>query len=137
VFCPRSHEFFRHPPHPISRYLAAQVPLALGTDSLASNSRLAPLHEAGLVRQAYPEVSAGAVFDAITVRGLEPLGWERKLGRIEPGQLADFAVFPLDGNPGSEFAALLDAVIDSGESALTVVDGVIRHSTITLSRSVG
>jgi len=137
VFCPRSHDFFHHPAHPIGQYLDARIPMALGTDSLASNSRLSPLHEAALVRQNYPEVSAAAVFDALTVRGLEPLGWERKLGRIEPGYLADFAVFPLAGDPGGDFAALLDAVIASGEAALTVVDGVIRHSTITLSRSVG
>lgn len=137
VFCPRSHDFFHHPPHPIGQYLAAQIPVAFGTDSLASNDRLSPLHEAALVRRNYPEVPAAAVFDAITVRGLEPLGWERKLGRIEPGHLADFAVFPLDGDPGSDFGTLLDAVIDSGDSALTVVDGQIRHSTITLSRSVG
>jgi cytosine/adenosine deaminase-related metal-dependent hydrolase len=40
VFCPRSHSFFRHGPHPIARFLAAGIPVALGTDSLASNERL-------------------------------------------------------------------------------------------------
>lgn len=136
VFCPRSHSFFRHTTHPIASYLAAGVPVALGTDSLASNQRLSPLHEAGLVRENYPQVDAADVFKAITTRGLAPLGWNRRLGRIEPGQLADFAVFSLAGDPGPGFAALLDAAIAVGESSLTVVDGVIRHSTVTLSRSV-
>lgn len=137
VYCPRSHAFFQHRPHPITSYVAAGIPVALGTDSLASNEKLSPLHEAALVRERYPEVDAADVFGAITTRGLAPLGWERKLGRIEPGHLADFAVFSLAGDPGPDFAALLDAAISTGEAALTVVDGVIRHSTVTLSRSVG
>lgn len=134
VFCPRSHAFFAHSRHPLPRYLEAGVPVALGTDSLASNSRLSPLHEAALVRANYPEVSAEAVFAAVTVRGLEPLGWERRLGRLEPGYLADLAVFSLDGDPGGDFAALLDAIISRGESTITMVNGVIRRSTVVLPR---
>ena len=68
VFCPRSHAFFGHQLHPITRYLAAGVPVALGTDSLASNDRLSPLHEAALVRQQYPQVSAEDVFSGMTTR---------------------------------------------------------------------
>lgn len=135
VFCPRSHAFFGHPRHPLPRFIDAGVPVALGTDSLASNSRLSPLHEAALVREDYPEVSAEDVFGAITSRGLEPLGWERRLGRLEPGYLADCSVFALNGDPGADFAALLDAVIDRGEAAMTMVDGVIRHSTVALPRA--
>jgi cytosine/adenosine deaminase-related metal-dependent hydrolase len=136
VFCPRSHAFFNHPRHPLPQYLDAGVPVALGTDSLASNSRLSPLHEAQLVRQSYPEVNAEDLFAAITLRGLEPLGWSRRLGRLEPGYLADFAVYALDGNPGKEFAALLDAVIDRGESSMTMVNGTVQYTKVTLPPSV-
>lgn len=40
VFCPRSHAFFRHARHPVRALLRAGVPVALGTDSLASNRDL-------------------------------------------------------------------------------------------------
>jgi cytosine/adenosine deaminase-related metal-dependent hydrolase len=133
VFCPRSHAFFRHPAHPIQKYLAAGVPVALGTDSLASNDRLSPLHEAALVRQRYPDVSASDLLAAMTSRPLEPLGWQGRLGRLEPGYLADLAVFELPGDPlayvrrGMECAALLDAVIAVQRAALTVCQGRVLH----------
>lgn len=130
VFCPRSHAFFKHPRHPLPQYLAAGVPVALGTDSLASNSQLSPLHEAELVRRAYPEVAAADVFAAITTRGLEPLGWQHRLGRLQPGYLADLAVYSLPADPGADFGALLDAVIERAAATLTIVNGQIAHSTI-------
>jgi len=128
VFCPRSHAFFDHPAHPLPRYLNAGVPVALGTDSLASNDRLSPLYEAALVRREYPQVAAADVFSAITAAALTPLGMARQLGRLEPGCLADLAVFRLPGRPKSDdFASLLDAVISVGQSALTICDGKVIH----------
>jgi aminodeoxyfutalosine deaminase len=140
VFCPRSHAFFRHAPHPVRQYLAAGIPVALGTDSLGSNDQLAPLHEAALVRQRYPEVGSADLFAAITTRPLEPLGWTRHLGRIEPGFLADVAVFELPGDPlayvrrGSEFPALFDAVIGVQRAALTVCGGRVLHPQAILEQ---
>ncbi len=40
VCCPRSHAWFDYPSYPLSEYRAVGVPLALGTDSLASNDAL-------------------------------------------------------------------------------------------------
>jgi cytosine/adenosine deaminase-related metal-dependent hydrolase len=130
VFCPRSHAYFGHPPHPIAEYLAAGIPLALGTDSLASNTQLSPLHEAALVRLRYPQVTAAQIFAAMTLAALAPLGWDGYLGKLEPGYLADFAVFRLDGDPGGVlgrdelFAALLDAVIATNHAVHTAVGGM-------------
>jgi aminodeoxyfutalosine deaminase len=133
VFCPRSHAFFGHEDHPAGRYLEAGVPLALGTDSLASNDRLSPLYEAALVREKYPEVSAADLFAAITGRALGPLGWETELGKLEPGCLGDFAIFELNGDPAAalpkeeRFAALFDAVIEREDAILTVMGGNVIH----------
>jgi cytosine/adenosine deaminase-related metal-dependent hydrolase len=126
VYCPHSHAYFGHPAHPLPQYLEAGIPVALGTDSLASNDILSPLAEVALARERFPQLSAEQLFEMVTARGLAPLGWENKLGRIEPGYLADLAVFPLNGDPGSDFDSLFNAVIESGVAALTMVDGEIR-----------
>ena len=127
VYCPRSHAFFRHPDHPLPQYLAAGVPVALGTDSLASNDRLSPLHEAALVRERYPEVSAADIFAAVTVTGLRPLGWEFLMGKLAAGRIADLAAYRLAEDPGDDFTRVFDAVIDRGRAELTMVEGEVRH----------
>ncbi|MCC7478085.1 amidohydrolase family protein [bacterium] len=130
VFCPSTHAYFGHPEHPIASYLAAGIPVALGTDSLASNSSLSPLHEAQQVRRSYPQVRAEQVFAAVTQAGLNALGAERELGSLEPGRLADLAAYQLDGDPGPDFAALFDAVLAKGQAALTMVGGKLRHAAL-------
>src|SRR5439155_17983395 len=50
VYCPRTHAAFGHPRHPFREFLARDVRVALGTDSLASNPDLDLLAEARFVR---------------------------------------------------------------------------------------
>lgn len=126
IYCPHSHAYFRHPAHPLLQYLEAGVPVALGTDSLASNDALSPLAEAAMAQERFPQLTGEQLYEMVTSRGLAPLGWECKLGRIEPGYLADLAVFSLAGDPGSDFDSLFNAVIDSGQATLTMVDGEVR-----------
>lgn len=45
VYCPRTHAYFGHAPHPYLDMLADGVHVALGTDSLASNPDLSMLNE--------------------------------------------------------------------------------------------
>ncbi len=45
VYCPRTHAYFGHEPHPYLAMLADGVNVALGTDSLASNPDLSILNE--------------------------------------------------------------------------------------------
>ncbi len=123
VYCPRSHNFFKHPTHPLPELIAAGVPVALGSDSLASNTSLSPLAEAAYVRSKFPQLPVETVFRMVTSTGLAPLGLQRDHGRLSPGQFADIAVYPLPLDPGDNFADLFDVVLEVGESCFTVCDG--------------
>jgi aminodeoxyfutalosine deaminase len=136
VYCPRSHRFFKHDRHPLEQYLAAGVPVALGTDSLASNTQLSPLHEAALVREVFPAVAAAEVFKMVTVNALAPFGLAGQRGRLEPGCFADLAVFPLPTDPGADFTALFDALCATRSSALTLANGEVVHSTAAVQAAV-
>lgn len=137
VFCPATHAYFRHPRHSVAEFLAAGIPVALGTDSLASNSQLSPLREAATLRQNYPGVTAPDVFRALTTAALQPLGLSEVLGRLEPGYFADFAAYQLAADPlrggaldEHSFGRLLDAVIETQRAALTVCNGRVVHSSL-------
>ncbi len=81
---------------PVRKYLAAGVPLALGTDGAASNNDL-DMFEA--MRQASflaklatgdpTAVPAQAALDLATIGGARVLGLDRQIGSIEPGKRAD------------------------------------------------
>jgi cytosine/adenosine deaminase-related metal-dependent hydrolase len=66
VYCPRTHQFFRHPPHPLLALRHRGIQVILGTDSRASNPDLSILEEARLVRRLFPELTADAILEMIT-----------------------------------------------------------------------
>lgn len=61
VLCPRSNGFITGRLPRLDALLAAGVPLALGTDSLASCPSLAPLADAAVLRRAFPSVPASRI----------------------------------------------------------------------------
>ncbi len=96
VYCPRTHDFFRHQPYPLASMLAAGVALALGTDSRASNPDLSLWAEMKFVAQRHPGMRRSTVLELGTSRGAAALGLAARVGTIEPGKLADFIVVELD-----------------------------------------
>lgn len=95
VYCPRTHAAFGHPPHPIGRFLARGVRVALGTDSRASNPDLNLLAEARFLRHNAPELSPSSILRLATLAGAEALGWADEVGSLEPGKSADLVVVAL------------------------------------------
>ena len=75
--------------------VAAGVPLALGTDSLASNDDLDLWNEARALFAAHPELPGQAVLEALTVNPARLLG-RADLGRLIPGSLGGWAALPAD-----------------------------------------
>ncbi len=94
VLCPRSNLHVGGSRPPLPRLLAAGVPLAIGTDSLASSPSLAPLAELAALHVAFPGVPASALL---------PLGWNGAavgaptVGRLAPGTSPGLLAAPLDG----------------------------------------
>jgi cytosine/adenosine deaminase-related metal-dependent hydrolase len=99
VHCPRSHAYFQRPPFPASTYRRAQVSLALGTDSLASNSDLDLRAELTHWLQSEPGLDPRSAFDAATRGGARALGLEGQVGVLASEAWADFAVYDCAGTP--------------------------------------
>jgi cytosine/adenosine deaminase-related metal-dependent hydrolase len=102
IYCPRSHAFFHHEPHPMDRMIERGIRVALGTDSLASNHSLEILEEVRLVKQRFPHLPSGVVFDAGTIRGAEALRTADQYGTLEPGRKASFFIADLHATPDPE-----------------------------------
>lgn len=84
VYCPRTHHFFGHRPHPIDRLWKAGVPVAIGTDSRASNPDLKLWSELRHVWNHRTDLEPLRVLAAATRDAADAIG-QPHLGRIEAG----------------------------------------------------
>lgn len=116
VLCPRSNRLIGGRLAPLPALLAAGVPLAVGTDSLASSPSLSPLAELALLREVFPEIPASRLL---------PLAWNGPavgapaVGALAPGTAPGILAAPFEaavaaaaGRPGAAtppFEALLRA----------------------------
>jgi cytosine/adenosine deaminase-related metal-dependent hydrolase len=95
VYCPRTHAYFGHPPHPFREFLCRGIPVALGTDSLASNPDLDLLAEARFLHDLYPDFPGADLLRMATLNGARALGWDKETGSLEAGKSADLVELPL------------------------------------------
>lgn len=93
VHCPGTHAFFARARAPLERYLAAGVPVALGTDSLASNQALDMRREMALLRAGHPRLDPARVFAMATLNGARALGLGG--GHLRSGAPADAVAWRL------------------------------------------
>lgn len=101
VHCPGTHAFFVRPRFPLERYRGAGIPLALGTDSLASNECLDMRREMSLLRTSHPRLDPGVVFEMATEGGARALGLP-VIGHLRPGAVADVVVWCLEAHSSEE-----------------------------------
>jgi aminodeoxyfutalosine deaminase len=94
VLCPRSNDALnvgRAPHHLLKN---AGIPLALGTDSLASNDSLSLWDEMRYLQGSAPDTfSAEELLAMATLGGARALGIEAQAGSLQAGKRADFLVF--------------------------------------------
>ncbi|HEY3087977.1 MAG TPA: amidohydrolase family protein [Jatrophihabitantaceae bacterium] len=115
---------------------AAGVPIALGSDWAPSGSKNL-LGELKVARLAAPGAGADvAARDLVAMATTTParmLGWDERLGSLEPGKRADVIV--VDGITGDPYEALVDAT--EGAITLVVINGVPRSGTKALMSGLG
>jgi cytosine/adenosine deaminase-related metal-dependent hydrolase len=95
VYCPRTHAYFRHPPHRWREMLARGINVAVGTDSCASSPDLNLVDDLRLLHRIAPDVSAQVLWEMATVRGARAFTTNGAVGSLEVGALADAALFRL------------------------------------------
>lgn len=114
ALCPRSNDRLDVGSAPVRLLKKCGIPLALGTDSLASNDSLSLLDEARFLLDSFPgEFTPAEVLRMATLSGAEVLGLARETGSIEPGKRADFLVVSLPENAGSW--GVCEAVVGEGK----------------------
>jgi len=121
VLCPRSNLHIGGRLADLPRLLEAGIPLAVGTDSLASTPSLSPLAELATLRRAFPGVAPARLL---------ALAWNgaavgaKGVGRIAPGATPGVLAAPLGGDRPEDPAAWLLDVVGAGERPL---DWLARH----------
>ncbi len=95
VYCPRTHEYFRHEPYPLAALVRAGVSLAVGTDSRASNPDLSVLSELRAIHRLHPQLDPNTILELGTLAGARALGLAADHGSLTPGKLANLAIVPL------------------------------------------
>ncbi len=107
VFCPRTHAYFGHEPYPLAALRAAEVCVALGTDSRASNPDLSMLNELRSVAGSRPDIAPDDAVRMATINAAKSLGLADKVGSIAVGKRADLVAIA-DGSSSSDaYQALL------------------------------
>jgi cytosine/adenosine deaminase-related metal-dependent hydrolase len=108
--CPTSNGRIGAGAAPVRALLAAGVPVGLGVDGAASNESgrmVDELHQAVLVartREGPTGLGIRKALELATIGGARCLGREAELGSLEPGKLADLALWRVDGLAGGGIA---------------------------------
>ena len=125
----------------MAAYLAEGSPIGIGTDLAASSPSLNLLDEARALRdvalkQGYTDADLNRrIFEAATLGGAAALGLAEgpeRVGRLEPGVRASFAVFGIDDAAAStnHNQDLYGQLIDDAGCLATVLAGKIVHRAV-------
>ncbi|MFA7061775.1 MAG: amidohydrolase family protein [Pedobacter sp.] len=113
ALCPRSNDCLDVGRAPVAMLKKLRIPLALGTDSLASNDSLSLWDEMRFAMDTFPqELSPLDVFQMVTSNAAAALGISSTSGSLEPVKRADFQVV---GDVGDVAEKVLERAISKGQ----------------------
>lgn len=84
--CPNSNKYIEKTVPPLDTLIDEGCEIVIGTDSLASNSKLSILDELKTLQLSFPNVSIEEFVKWATLNGAKALDSENRFGRIEPGK---------------------------------------------------
>jgi cytosine/adenosine deaminase-related metal-dependent hydrolase len=127
IHCPRSHDYFRHPPFPRRQLASAGVNLCLGTDSLSTVRKtgkempdLNLFEEMRALAAADKTISPVEILRMATVNGAKALGLAGQIGELSENTFADLIAIPFAGKN----ADIYDAVVHHTSTVFaSMVDG--------------
>jgi cytosine/adenosine deaminase-related metal-dependent hydrolase len=100
ALCPRSNAALEVGKAPVAAYLKAGVPLALGTDSLASCASLSLWDELAFARSWFSGAASPREWLKIaTYGGAQALGLQARMGQLSPNSEASFQLITLPALP--------------------------------------
>lgn len=118
ILCPRSNQRFGEQRAPVASYRRAGVPLALGTDSLASSPSLSVWEELAFARHWFAgALDPAAWLETATVGGAAILGLADQMGRLAAGCEANFQVVAV---PSGATEATLAEALCAGDDGIKV-----------------
>ena len=127
VHCPRSHDYFSHPPFPRRQLADAGVNLCLGTDSLATVRKtkrqkleLNLFEDMRRLAAADKTISPNEILRMATVNGAKSLGMAGQIGELSENALADLIAIPFTGKKADIYQAVLH---HSSTVSASMVDG--------------
>ena len=86
VLCPNSNRYITGMLPPAGLFFSKDAPVAIGTDSLASNTQLSVLEELKTLAQHFPQIPLETLLQWATYGGAQALRKERELGLLEAGK---------------------------------------------------
>lgn len=114
IYCPRTHAYFKHPPHRWREMLDRGINVAIGTDSCASSPDLNLVDDLRLLRTLASDLPAEQILQLATTRAARALSMENQIGSLDPGKEADLISFRAIGDDP------LEAILQSNEVPTSV-----------------
>ena len=127
VHCPRSHDYFKHPPFERGRLTSVGVNIALGTDSLATTRKIGKqkpeldmFAEMRALAEADKRLGPEEILHMATINGARALGLAKKIGELSTNASADLIGIPFSSKPGKIYETVL---AHSGNVSASLIEG--------------
>ena len=127
VHCPRSHDYFHHPPFLRERLVNAGVNVCLGTDSLATTRKIGKqkpelnmFEEMRSLASADKTISPAEILRMATVNGARALGLAGEVGEISKNAFADLITVPSGKKTDGPYETIL---AHTGNVCASIIDG--------------